>query len=78
MVFFPEHHLLYGSDPFQLSGDGSFFYPQTVTELTAAVDREHLAVNEFFMMHIGPRPWAELAKAEAAARAQDTPNGSLL
>ena len=78
MVFFPEHHLLYGSDPFQVSEDGSFFYPQTVTELTAAVAREHLQVDEFFMMHIGPRPWADLAKAEAAARAQDTPNGSLL
>ena len=78
MVFFPEHHLLYGSDPFQLSEDGSFFYPQTVKEMTAAVAREHLEVDNDFMMHIGLRPWADLAKAEAAARLQDTPNGNLL
>ncbi len=77
MVFFPEHHLLYGSDPFQINADGSFFYPQTVTELTDAVAREHLSVDEFFMMHIGPMPWADLSKAVATAEAQDTPNGIL-
>ncbi len=78
MVFFPEHHLLYGSDPFQTSSDGSFFYPQTVTELTDAVQREHLQVDEFFMMHIGPTPWGELGKAVAAAKTRDTPDGVLL
>ena len=77
MVYFPGHHLLYGSDPFQLNQDGSFFYPQTVTELMNAVTREHLNVERFFMMHIGPTPWANLAKAIAASRVQDSPNGIL-
>jgi hypothetical protein len=77
MVYFPEHHLLYGSDPFQLNSDGTFFYPQTVTELTDAVAREHLEVKQFFMMHIAPTPWTDLAKAVATAETQDTPNGVL-
>ena len=77
MVYFPQHHLLYGSDPFQRQEDGSFFYPQTVTELMDAVGREHLDVNQFFMMHIGPTPWTDLGKAVASAKAQDTPNGIL-
>jgi hypothetical protein len=54
MVYFPEYKLLYGSDPFQRRQDGSFFYPQTVTQLMDAVAREHLNVDRFFMMHIGP------------------------
>jgi hypothetical protein len=77
MVYFPEHHLLYGSDPFQQMPDGSYFYPQTVTELTDAVAREHLEVNRFFMMHIGPTPWSDLAKAIEAAEKQDSPTGVL-
>jgi hypothetical protein len=77
MVYFPEHHLLYGSDPFQQMPDGSYFYPQTVTELMDAVAREHLQVDRFFMMHIGPTPWTELGKAVEAAEKQDTPTGVL-
>jgi hypothetical protein len=77
MVYFPEYKLLYGSDPFQRRQDGSFFYPQTVTELMDAVAREHLNVGQFFMMHIGLTPWPELAKAIAVAESQDTPNGIL-
>ncbi len=78
MVYFPEHHLLYGSDPFQQNEDGSFLFPQTVTELMDAVAREHLDVHEFFMMHIGPTPWPDLEKAVKAAEAKDTPDGTLL
>jgi len=63
MVYFPEHKLLYGSDPFQKQEDGTFFYPQTVYELQSAVEREHLAVERFFMMHVGPTPWPEALKA---------------
>jgi hypothetical protein len=59
MVYFPEHKLLYGSDPFQ-DLDGKFFYPQTVSEVKSAVDREHLVVDRFFMMHIGPNPWSKV------------------
>ena len=77
MVYFPEHHLLYGSDPFQPMPDGSYFYPQTVTELTDAVKRENLKPQQFFMMHVGLTPWAELARAIAAAKSQNTPNGTL-
>ena len=78
MVYFPEHKLLYGSDPFQQNDDGSFFYPQTVTELMYAVTREKLSVNNFFMMHVGLTPWSELPKAIARAKAQNTPTGALL
>ncbi len=62
MVYFPEHKLLYGSDPFQQMEDGKFFYPQTVYELQNAVEREHLSVDRFFMMHIGPNPWSIVLK----------------
>lgn len=63
MVYFPEHKLLYGSDPFQKLDDGSYFYPQTVWELVHAVEREKLSVDTFFMMHIGPTPWSDLSRA---------------
>ncbi len=63
MVYFPEHKLLYGSDPFQQMEDGKLFYPQTVYELESAVQREHLAVERFFMMHIGPTVWSMVQKA---------------
>jgi hypothetical protein len=63
MVYFPELHLLYGSDPFQKNQDGSYFYPQTVWELVHAVEREKLAPEKFFMMHIELTPWAELPAA---------------
>lgn len=62
MVYFPEHQLLYGSDPFQ-ELDGKFFYPQTVYELQNAVEREHLSVDRFFMMHIGVNPWSKAVEA---------------
>ncbi len=68
MVYFPEHKLLYGSDPFQQMPDGTLFYPQTVYELTAAVDRERLVVDKFFMMHIGPNPWATVLKTVQQAQ----------
>ena len=77
MVYFPEYHLLYGSDPFQKNEDGTFFYPQTVTELMDAVARDHLDVHQFFMMHLGPTPWSDLEKAVQAAETKDTPDGIL-
>jgi hypothetical protein len=77
MVYIPEHHLLYGSDPFQKLPNGSYFYPQTVTELTAAVAREHLQPERFFMMHVGPTPWDELQEAIVAAGMRNTPDGIL-
>jgi hypothetical protein len=59
MVYFPEHRLLYGSDAFQKLSDGKYFIPQTVSEVAAAVLREHLAVETFFMMHMGLTPWPD-------------------
>ncbi len=67
MVYFPEHKLLYGSDPFQQLEDGKLFYPQTVYELKTAVDREHLAVEKFFMMHVGVNPWAMVVETVRGA-----------
>ena len=78
MVYFPDHHLLYGSDPFQKLPDGSYFYPQTVTELMDAVTREHLTPERFFMMHVGPTPWPDLQKAITAGESKNTPDGDLL
>jgi hypothetical protein len=62
MVYFPEHKLLYGSDPFQKNERG-YTFPQTVWELVHAVERERFSVDTFFMMHIGPTPWGDLLKA---------------
>ncbi len=77
MVYFPEYKLLYGSDPFQQMPDGGYFYPQTVSEVTAAVEREHLAVEQFFMMHIGLTNWSELGPALEKAARTNTPDGKL-
>jgi hypothetical protein len=76
MVYFPEHHLLYGSDPFQQQPDGTYSYPQTVTELTDAVKREKLSPEQFFMMHVGPTSWSDLTKAIEAAKNMDSPTGT--
>lgn len=67
MVYFPQHRLLYGSDPFQKSRDGSYFTAQTVSELVQAVAREQLAVDRFYMMHLGVSPWAELLTVRGKA-----------
>jgi hypothetical protein len=77
MVYFPEHHLLYGSDPFQQNPDGSFFFPQTVSEVVDAAKREHLQVRNFFMMHMGLTPWQDLQKALRAAQTENSPMGVL-
>jgi hypothetical protein len=66
MAYFPEHKLLYGSDPFQKTPAG-YFVPQTVTELVQAVEREHLQVDRFFMMHMPVTPYAELAQVQGSA-----------
>ncbi len=77
MIYFPEHRLLYGSDPFQRLPNAAWFYPQTVSELLDAVARERLVVDRFFMMHVGPTLWAELAPAVSAAARQNSPDGAL-
>jgi hypothetical protein len=77
MVYFPQQQMLYGSDPFQQGPSGTYYFPQTITELTDAVRREHLLVARFFMMHIPLTPWASLQIAVDAAKAEDSPNGTL-
>ncbi len=74
MVYFPQHRLLYGSDPFQRNGKG-YSTPQAVSELTGAVAREKLGVDQFFMMHIGKTPWSALADVASQAAATDGPTG---
>jgi len=76
MAYFPELRLLYGSDAFQQRADKTFFVPETVSELLAAVAREQLPVERFFMMHVGVTPWADLGDAVARAKEMQTPNGS--
>jgi hypothetical protein len=78
MVYFPDYHLLYGSHPFQQLPDGSYFYPQTVTELMDAVKREQLQPQRFFMMHVPPTAWPDLQKAITAAQSKNTPDGNLI
>jgi hypothetical protein len=62
MVYFPEHHILYGSDAFQKDASGAAFYPQTMSEVKHAIDREKLQVDKFFMMHMGLKDWSEVEK----------------
>ena len=73
MVYFPQQKLLYGSDAFQINPDGTYNLPQTVDEVLQAVDREHLDVSRYFMMHVLPAPWASLASVTAAAHTADSP-----
>lgn len=68
MAYFPEHRLLYGSDPFQKISDTEYFTPQTVGEVVTAVEREHLVVDRFFMMHVDPTPWPELPEVLKRAK----------
>jgi hypothetical protein len=57
MLYLPEFHLLYSSDLVQPLGDGSFFWPEYLRELSDAVQREHLSVDRFFGMHATVTPW---------------------
>ena len=77
MVYLPQQKLLYGSDPFQQGPSGAYYSPQTVSELTDAVQREHLAVSRFYMMHVAVTPWADLEKVVDQAKQNDTPDGTL-
>ena len=63
MAYLPGQRLLYGSDPFQRTGDGEYSDDQAVSELLDTVAREHLDVDRFFMMHLGPTPFSELKAA---------------
>lgn len=61
MVYWPGHHILYGSDPFQSLNSGA----EQMQELADAAQRHGLSPASFFMMHIGLTPWADLKHALA-------------
>src|SRR5262249_4024970 len=67
MVYFPEHHLLYGSDLIQRMPDGKFFAPQYLTELSDAVEREGLRVERAFAMHSDALDWNLVRQAGSEA-----------
>lgn len=67
MVYFPEHHLLYGSDLIQRMPDGKFFAPQYLTELSDAVEREGLRVERAFAMHSDALDWNLIRQAASEA-----------
>jgi hypothetical protein len=77
MVYFPEHRLLYGSDLLQKMPDGSFFMPQYVSEVMGAAEREKLAVERVFAMHMDAMNWTDVGaavlKATAEPPASDAP-----
>jgi hypothetical protein len=75
LAYLPERKTLYGSDTFQRNPDGTYNLPQTVTELTDAVAREHLEVKQYFMMHISSSPWSDLQKVIDQAESHDSPSG---
>jgi len=68
LVYLPEKKLLYGSDAFQKRQDGSYFHPQTISEVADVVQREHLEVEKFFMMHMEVTPWQQAVDALTAAK----------
>ena len=74
IAYFPQHRLLYGSDAFQKQQDGAYFLPQQITEILAAVERNRLQVDRFFMMHMGLTHWKEPAAAVAKAVASGQTN----
>lgn len=76
MVYFPGLRLLYGSDPFQPSRDGSFDTKQAVDEVISAVEREGLKPTRFFMMHVPPTDWSQVPTALSADKLR-FPDGEL-
>ncbi|MDP1571304.1 MAG: hypothetical protein Q8L86_15020 [Vicinamibacterales bacterium] len=76
MAHLPAHRILWGSD--LVMGprpDGTFFMPQYLDELTAAVRREGLDVGSVVAMHAGPVAWDVVTAAVdlAVAPAQGAP-----
>ena len=63
MAYLPGPAILYGSDPFQQDGNGSYQTAQAISELIDAVAREHLHPRSFVMMHIAQTPWNALLNA---------------
>ena len=62
-VWFPASHLLYTSDLFQKTPDGTWFTTQFLSEMESVVAREHLDPVTIFGMHYGPTPWNDAIAA---------------
>lgn len=67
-IWWPAHRLLYTSDLFTVTPDGSIFLPQYLDETRDLVRREQLDVKTIFGMHYGPTDWQALvARVDAKA-----------
>jgi hypothetical protein len=73
-IWWPAHRLLYTSDLFTVSSDGSIFLPQYLDETRDLVKREQLDVKTIFGMHYGPTDWKALL-ARVDAKGGDRPAG---
>lgn len=60
MAYFPVHRLLYASDEIQRLPTGAFFMPEYLLETRDAIQREKLAVERVFGMHLPVIPWSEV------------------
>lgn len=60
MAYFPEHRLLYISDLGQGLPTPPDFMIQYFNEVVKAVEREQLAVDEIFAMHMGIYKWSSV------------------
>lgn len=69
VAYLPAHRLLYASDLVQKQRDGSFWQPEYLSEVAAVVEREGLAVERVFAMHMDAIPWSDVLAAIAQAAA---------
>ncbi len=61
MVYMPQYGLLYSSDMAQpLGPNGSFVFPQYLSDLRREVTRDGLDVKTLIGMHMSPTPWSKL------------------
>ena len=70
MIYWPEHRLLYSSDEIIRMRDGEFFMPEYLVETRDAIQREKLAVDRVFGMHLAVTPWTEVEAAISKASAR--------
>jgi hypothetical protein len=77
MVYFPGAKLVYTSDLFALSRDGSLYLPQMVQEAVDAITRENLTVDRVYGMHYNPIPFQQVRDALAKfSGSTGTPDGA--
>ena len=62
MIYFPQHHLLYGSDLIQ-PDRGGLFNAQYAYEAAQAVKREGLTVENIYAMHMNVSPWSKVIES---------------